>query len=147
MALTNLENYVVAIGLEGAKTAYIQNYLQPGLGIGIINFGPAFRNWQRTYDSMILDLMDKATAGVPDAAALSLLDTSFGRVFIKNSDGVTRTFFIDGLPRSIATGKDWCLHKSVADLVKLQASQLGYNITDTTAADYVTNGLIETFGD
>lgn len=145
MALSNFENITIAQSLEGTKDKIIQNYFQPGLGLGIVNFGPGFRAWQNYYDAMILDLMSKAVAA--DAVALDILDTQLNRVFIKNSDGVTRTYFIDGLPRSIATGKDWCLHKTVADLVQQQAAQLGFSMTNTTAADYAANGLVETFGD
>lgn len=145
MALSNLENLTIAQSLAGTKDKIIQNYFQPALGLGIINFGPGFRVWQHYYDAMILDLMSKAVAA--DAIALSYLELLLNRVFIKNSDAVTRTFTVDGLDRSLASGADWCLHITVADLIQQQAARLGYSITNTTAADYATNGVVETFGD
>lgn len=145
MALSNFENLTIAQSLVGTKDKIIQNYFQPGLALGIINFGPGFRAWQNYYDAMILDLMSKAVAA--DAVALAMLTTQLNRVYIRNADGVTRDFFIDGLVRSIPTGKVWCLDKSVADLVQQQARQLGFNIPITTDADYAANGLVETFGD
>lgn len=145
MALSNLENITVAKRLEAVKPAYSQDYFQPGPNFALFNFGPGFRVWQRPYQSMIIDLMSKATTG--DAAALGLLESIFDRVFIKNSDGVPRTFQIDGLDRTLANGDDWCLHKTVADLIQQKALLLGYSITNTTAADYAANGVVETFGD
>lgn len=145
MALTNLENIVVAKKLEAVKAAYSQDYFQPGLNFALNNFGPGFRVWQRPYQAMILDLMSKAVAA--DAAALALLTTTLGRAYIKNSDGIPRTFIVDGLPRTLANGDDWCLHLTVINLIKQQAALLGYNITDTTDADYALNGVVETFGD
>ncbi len=146
MALSNFENITVAKCLEQVKPELSQNYFQPGPGIAILNFGPGFRVWQRSYDSMILDLMDKAV-NLGDAAALALLTDNLGRAYIKNSDGVSRTFKVDGLDRTLASGDDWCLHLSVINLIKQQAALLGYNITDTTDVDYAANGVVETFGD
>lgn len=145
MALSNFENISVAKRLEAAKDAYSKDYFQPGLSFALFNFGPGFRVWQSPYQAMILDLMSKATAA--DAAALALLTDSLGRAYIKNSDGTPRTFQVDGSPRTLAAGDDWCLHLSVINLIKQQAALLGYNITDTTDADYAINGVVETFGD
>lgn len=145
MALTNLENITVAKKLEAVKGAYSQDYFQPGLNFALTNFGPGFRVWQRPYQAMILDLMSKAVAA--DAAALALLTTTLGRAYIQNSDGVSREFFVDGLPRTIAAGAVWSLHLTVVDLIKQQAVRLGYNIIDSTDAQYAAAGLVETFGD
>ena len=145
MALSNFENISVAKRLEAAKDAYSKDYFQPGLSFALFNFGPGFRVWQQPYQAMVIDLMSKAVTA--DAAALALLTNSLGRAYIQNSDGVAREFFIDGLPRTLAPGAVWCLHLTVIDLIKQQAVRLGYNIIDSTDAQYAAAGLVETFGD
>lgn len=148
MALSNFENITVAKCLEHIKPELSQNYFQPGPGIAILNFGPGFRVWQRTYDSMILDLMDKAV-NLADAGALALLTDNLGRAYIENTDGVAREFMVDGLPRVIGAGEIWCLHLTVINLIKQQAALLGYGIADATDVAYavIGTGLVVTFGD
>lgn len=97
--------------------------------------------WSSLQRSIVEVTQTDALAADPDAQSLLVAN----RAFIKNNDVVPRVINFNGFPFTFLAATTYCPSPDEATILLQRASELGFNITVATLADFIATGVVETF--